>query len=181
MNLTCNVVSHCERNQRNVRQSHHGEPLVFLVTFQCRIPSGFQWPPRRWPCHYQLLVFAIMPCLLLSLPLAVARCLCNTAYYAWSSALFSPWEESICPNGSHRFLLLLLCFLPARVKSGSPVTITNMYGNRLAWVWSLFFMKSGAQRQNILKWLDGARGLEHLAPRLKISACLRAQILPKWA
>lgn len=46
--------------------------------------------PRHRLCHYRLLVFAIMPCLLLSLPLAVARRLCNTAYDARSSVLLSP-------------------------------------------------------------------------------------------
>lgn len=60
----------------------------------------FAVAPRLRPCHYRSLVFTIMPCLLLSFPLAVARCLCNTTYDVWSSELLSPWEKSICPISS---------------------------------------------------------------------------------
>lgn len=105
----------------------------------------FPVAPRLWPCHYRLLVFAIMPCLLLSFPSAVARCLCNTTQDAWSSALLSRWEKSICPissrlalsNSSIPFLSSLsgTCswsFLLVRVSSGSPFMVTNYYGYQSA-------------------------------------------------
>lgn len=101
-------------------------------------PLGFQWPPRLRPCHYRLLVFAIMPCLLLSSPSAAARRLCNTTYDAWSSAPLSLRKKSIFPissrlalSNSSILLLSSLCgvcshsLLPVWANSGSPFMVTN--------------------------------------------------------
>lgn len=165
-----------------MRRSQRGERLSRWLS-SAGFSPWFPVAPRLRPCHYRLLIFAITPCLLVSFPSAVVRCLCNTAYEAWWSAPLSPWEKSICPIGSCLALsdssIIFLSslsvvwsrsFLPVWVNSGSPFLVTNYYSHHgahkpkhsMAPVWGLFSMKRSAQRHNIMKLLDGAFGFKPL-------------------